>query len=66
MNPYKPKHMPTIFNAGQLLTFLLLYAVDSEEVDDSGREVQSDVVFVLLDGQTVAVTVAGSGHPSTV
>lgn len=53
-------------NAGQLLTFLLLYAVDSEEVNDPGCEVESDVVFVLLNGQTVAVPVAGSGHPSAV
>lgn len=49
-----------------VLTFLLLCAVDSEEIDDPRREVESDVVFVLLDGQAVAVTVAGSGHSSTV
>lgn len=47
-------------------TFLLLYAVNSEKVDDSRGEVESDVVFVLLNSQTVAVAVAGSGHPSTV
>lgn len=49
-----------------VLTFLLLCAVDSEEIDDPRREVESDVVIVLLDGQAVAVTVAGSGHSSTV
>lgn len=49
-----------------VLTFLLLCAVDSEEIDDPRREVESDVVFVLLDGQAVAVTVAGSGHSTTV
>ena len=53
-------------NVGQLLTFLLLYAVNSKEVNDSGCEVKSNVVFVLLDGQTVSVAVTGSGHPSTV
>lgn len=55
-----------MFKHSHILTFLLLYAVDSEEVDDSGGEVESDVVFVLLNGQTVTVAVAGSGHPSTV
>lgn len=55
-----------MFKNGHIPTFLLLYAVDSEEVDDSRGEVESDMVFVLLNGQTVAVTVAGSGHPSTV
>lgn len=48
------------------LTLVLLDAVDGEEVDDSGGKVQGDVVFVLLNGQTVAVAVAGSGHASTV
>lgn len=40
--------------------------MNGEEVNDSGCEVESDVVLVLLDGQTVAVTVARSGHPSAV
>ena len=53
-------------NVAQLLTFLLLYAVDSEEVNDSWCEVESDMFLVLLDGQTMAVTIASSGHPSTV
>lgn len=51
---------------GHMLTFLLRYAVDREEVDDSRGEVEGDVVLVLLNGQTVAVAVAGSGHPPTV
>lgn len=51
---------------GPPLTFLLLYVMDSEEVDDPRCEVQSDVLFVSLDGQTVAVSIARSGHPSAV
>lgn len=49
-----------------LLTFLLLYVVNSEEVDDSRCKVEGDVGFVLLDCQTVPVTIAGSWHPSTI
>ena len=47
-------------------TLLPLHAVHGEEVDDPGREVQCDVLLVLLDGQTVAVSVARPGHPTTV
>lgn len=47
-------------------TSLWFDVVDSEEVDHSRCEVQSDVLLVLLDGQTMSVPIAGSGHPAAV
>lgn len=63
---YMKVQLTTAIIRHQLLTFLLLYIVNSEEVDDPRCKVESDVGFVLLDCQTVTVTIACSWHSSTI
>lgn len=47
------------------LTVSIFCVVNSEEVNDAGREVKSDLGIPLHHCQTMALSMTGAGHTTT-